>query len=540
MFIYDKDMERVMLAKKKEVLSEIEAAKARVLKELYCVKRGVHTDMCEMLADYNRIDFMLKKTVKDCKKQIEDTVKEFQVIIANTFNEYNTEIDLRISHLENLEAQVTAELNAKVAEFEAMEGRVSDAIAQLENLIAEGVVSQDDFDVFKEEVNGLLATAGAVSDWAENDPESKAYVKNRTHYGEVSESVEWEKAYNVYIAKTKTITLSNVNESSWPNLTATYYNLDIEVPESCNVVNLIHSRPNEEDVVFTLNRLDGSFIFHDDGTSVGENCIVYGEPYNGEIVFDQAIWEDKYILAYNPAFGMWRLYSRLDLSQYLGYKIVCSSGTVTKELAPEYLAKNGAVGSVLANAGSHSEWVKLPGTSVNVMELTEIFNDHLDYNSSVTYTNEFTYSGSLTATELIELFGDKGSVNIIVYSCGDKTYTEKTPTRNPSSNEWTVGVLSANTYAKRIKASIYGTSQFTAEQMQSGIDVRVYKYKSYIKKELFAPADIAETPVDGAMLTVENGVLVWKPDIVMLSPNGTKYKLTVSNDGTLSATPVTQ
>ena len=123
MFIYDKDIERVMLAKKKEVLCEIEAAKARVLKELYCIKRGVHTDMCEMLADYNRIDFTLKKTVKDCKAQIEATVKEFQTIIANTFNEYNAKINLRITHLENLESQVVAELNAKLAEFENMETR---------------------------------------------------------------------------------------------------------------------------------------------------------------------------------------------------------------------------------------------------------------------------------------------------------------------------------------------------------------------------------------------------------------------------------
>lgn len=64
MFRYDKDMERVMLEKKKEVIKEITDLETSIIKKLSSITHKNHTDMCELLADYNRLDVKAKELDK--------------------------------------------------------------------------------------------------------------------------------------------------------------------------------------------------------------------------------------------------------------------------------------------------------------------------------------------------------------------------------------------------------------------------------------------------------------------------------------------
>lgn len=195
MFLFDKDMERVMLAKKKEVLNEIEDAKKRVLHELYCIKESVHTDLCAMLADYNRIQFELQKLSDDLKKQMEDTSNNLTLIVA-----------ARLDDLKELEQG----FNEALLELESLKSQVDGLIVTWEQ-IAQNALTQEDLEALRTElvemINNIdvseeleqlatelraeIATAGVPGDWDEIDENSSAYIKNKPFYmvGEETEPV---------------------------------------------------------------------------------------------------------------------------------------------------------------------------------------------------------------------------------------------------------------------------------------------------------------------------------------------------------------
>lgn len=64
MFWYDKDQERVMQHKKREIIRELEETKNRILKELSGVDKVTLTRLREVLADYNRIDHNINEKIK--------------------------------------------------------------------------------------------------------------------------------------------------------------------------------------------------------------------------------------------------------------------------------------------------------------------------------------------------------------------------------------------------------------------------------------------------------------------------------------------
>ena len=191
MFLFDKDMERIMLAKKKELLAQIEDAKERVLKELYCVKRSVHTDLCEMLADYNRIDFNLKKTVADLKQEVKSFTDSYKEILASAINGFNTQLDMKYQEFSTTISGMLSDANSAIATLEIMQETVEGLIARVEQYgqDVEGKVDKTVFDAFVESATEALANAGVQSDWNENDPENKAFINNRTHYVELKLTV---------------------------------------------------------------------------------------------------------------------------------------------------------------------------------------------------------------------------------------------------------------------------------------------------------------------------------------------------------------
>ena len=185
MFWFDKDMERVMLAKKKEVLQEIETAKKRVLEELYCLKRSAHSDLCSLQADYNRMALTLTNTVNEIRAELKCITDEYKSMIATTFNQYTTTIENKLLALETFENEVIKEVNDKLSELDTMKAQVEALIAEMEQIVADGV-TEADLTTLKEELLIAMESAGAQADWNESDETSAAFVKNRTHYGEFS------------------------------------------------------------------------------------------------------------------------------------------------------------------------------------------------------------------------------------------------------------------------------------------------------------------------------------------------------------------
>lgn len=199
MFRYDKDMERVMLEKKKEVLREMETAKERILRELYCLKRTVHTDFCGMIAEYNRINCSIQKTFEDCKKSLKDAVDGYTNLLAETIENYNIEINAKLEFINQREQEITDTVNAKLAELEDLATAVQTATDNLNSFMGESeqemtaLIESTQATIAelianaptKEDLDNAVAELKEVvtqADWSVSDPENMAYVKNRTHY----------------------------------------------------------------------------------------------------------------------------------------------------------------------------------------------------------------------------------------------------------------------------------------------------------------------------------------------------------------------
>lgn len=139
MFRYNKDMERVMLAKKKEFVSELEATGRKIMRELMSMKKSVHTDFCELLADYNRIDF----TIKETAKQTQDTLNRTTEDCISRLTEAMAGLQLQIDTL-----------------FEGSTGELKNWVTEkLESLPEIKPSAQPDFNV--------------------DDPDDPAYIRNR-------------------------------------------------------------------------------------------------------------------------------------------------------------------------------------------------------------------------------------------------------------------------------------------------------------------------------------------------------------------------
>ena len=88
MFVYDKDMERVMQAKKREILCEMEQTKERILRELSGVDKMTMTRLRQVLDDYNKIEYMITTKIN----AIEQRVINFTGAYGGNLEEVRTEI----------------------------------------------------------------------------------------------------------------------------------------------------------------------------------------------------------------------------------------------------------------------------------------------------------------------------------------------------------------------------------------------------------------------------------------------------------------
>lgn len=510
MFIYDKDMERVMMAKKKEVLQEIETAKLRVLKELYCIKRGIHTDMCEMLADYNRIDFNLKKAIKDAETKLETTVKKFQKIIADALEEHNRTIETKLNELSALQSSVISEVNAALADLDALKTTIEILIAQCQEMIDNGV-TQEDLDALRTEIEAALETAGVQSDWNESDETSKAFVKNRTHWAErttenVTDVFQLTPTYGVtqptysnyenrYLYKLP----ETVDLSSYGSLIVTVNGVDYYVTKK-KVSKLIYTYTDNQNRYFTFT----------------ENVDCFGDTNTVTFLFNQSIdyGEFPFCIYKNPNDSKWYIAPHhLGKGSDFGftYQIKAVSENNVKCLDPIFMGGTGANGQVLTISNNGAKWENLELSNYTETLVKKVFDKHFNFVSSdgteATFTVSKSFSDSMNVVSGKYYYLNVGKRCDYIAAEGNNDFF--------LSSNFRV-LFKPNDYTGEVKVNL--NSKFLPDDYETnGIDVSIIDYS-----------------------VVEHNGLLNAEKLVIVSPNGTHYKLNISDDGVLSATAVTE
>ena len=493
MFRYDKDMERVMLEKKKEVLTEIETAKLRVLKELYCLKRSVHTDFCEMLADYNRIDFTLKKLVKDLKAEIKATTDEFRVLMGDTFNEYTTRIENKFTALETFEQEVIQEVNDKLSELETMSAQVEALIAEMEQIVADGV-TEADLTALKEELLVAMESAGAQADWNESDETSAAFVKNKTHYGSISNSA----------VVTHTVVNANVKGNGTSN--GEIYMLD-----GVDLSGYTDLRLTMVDKTVNLKAKTCDVALNYGGQwSFLRNTTVFGELYNGTNQFPTEDDAHQISICQNPLDNNWYLTITNAAFYWRTATITIEtfSSTIEKRLDANYLGTSPGLSKVLAFNGEFCEWVDMSGVTTGKMGFNNVINAQFNYHDTVDGYRRYVAdidTGTLLSSVVFFVTVNDTTRKETSLSSGSAafpgiSFKNTTDIYCPSSSKaingkWTLKVVDDTT---------------TQAINSYNVSIDIYSY--------------TETTIP----------------FKLISPNGTSFILSVSDDGTLSATPVTE
>lgn len=117
MFWYDKDQERVMQHKKREVIRELEETKNRILKELSGVDKVTLTRLREVLADYNRIDHAINEKIKNFMSN-GNVILEGAEEVAELFTEEIKKLNQLENDLENLTQCVTPQMYGAIGDGE--------------------------------------------------------------------------------------------------------------------------------------------------------------------------------------------------------------------------------------------------------------------------------------------------------------------------------------------------------------------------------------------------------------------------------------
>lgn len=176
MDLFEKDMERIIAGKKAELLADLEEAKKRILHELYCVKEGIHTDACGLLADYNRIKAQLAELVTMHDNSLRLAVEKYQKMILEIMGAYENKF-------EGLD-EIIQSIDGKVAEFDALREQLEALIGQLDGYAKEADLNQlqAELTAMIDQLRAELPDAQVQADWNEADETSKAFIKNKPFY----------------------------------------------------------------------------------------------------------------------------------------------------------------------------------------------------------------------------------------------------------------------------------------------------------------------------------------------------------------------
>ena len=233
-FLYDpRDMERVMQAKKREILKELEDAKCRILKELSGVDKITLTRLREILADYNRIEFQITQRIDLIEKSMSVTVTEKINELNATLEETKKLVEEleSISNFENVLIETTEKVNTLEGEVNATKESV-DTINERMTTIETNVENLPN----AEELAEINAQVEALRENMENVPELDT-INNITTRVTANETAIDELKNGKANASTVS-TLSgkvNTNTANIEALTSDFANISTELEEKANV-----------------------------------------------------------------------------------------------------------------------------------------------------------------------------------------------------------------------------------------------------------------------------------------------------------------
>lgn len=508
MFIYDKDMERVMLAKKKEVLAELETAKKRILKELYCVKRGVHTDMCGMIADYNRIKHDIDKTLEDVTASAKATLDDLRNILADDLTAKSEEFD-RMTETQR------EQFNEYVEEISA-------ALTAVENL--------------KAEFQAIIDSKGQ-GDWNEEDTTSPSHILNRTHYGEFEEVsliedayiVDMERMVNTQRIYKLPITLTELN-------TLDVMNVNIRERSGFKEYKL---SPVYRDLILYRYTMEGSSVITN--LEIVKNILTFGDTGDETNVYKgSASVPTTFFIYVDPVDNA----TYISLSTYAQHfyfddrnsspviSITVTRATNIKRLNEHFIGVGGALGSVPTLTGNGVEWILPPITKYSTLTVNCALECHLTMTpNSQNFTGTIDPDFLFDTSKYYYLDLGKGLQPRRIAEQNGKYYSLFS-----GGFTFTIGANGAVTG----RASNSQSENFPDDYKTNGMTAKFYVYENVEHIGKLSPDFITGKPATGNHIVYDGETLTWSNDVFILSPNGTKYALTVSDDGTLSATPVTE
>ncbi len=592
MFFYDKDMERMMQLKKQEIMREMETAKKRILEELNCVKRSVHTDFCDLLADYNRIDFQMKKLLATFKEELAKLTTGYSDLISLKFAEYNDMVVDKVEQLEILEREIELFFSNKLAELETMQTTVQGLIDKLGNvgddIVTLSILNQM-LSEFEGTVNGIFAeinqtiqsldeantadhtairkefadadaairqefanadneileemeannaelmeqilAAQVQSDWNENDENNKAHVLNRTHYGGYSDEtvllsgtladykIEYPykssgKSYKHFLLP---IDVTQIKEGDMVTieLDAIVTNW---VAQRANIVSrelAFNESSSGTHTVPKSNALIGG-NFQTDSTSGIKSTIPEGLSLNEAVFF--AFKDTEMYLC---------VYANSDPALAETFKISLRKYRAEKVLAPMYTGHNDCIGGVLVRDAIGPVWKRLPFVEYSKIEVVKTDTVDLTFNKE---TSSWVYFDlvrwpNVPETGFVEIYG--------VYEPYE-TVSGEIRIDGDLQVKFAAGKLTLKATATHFKA----IKNALGEEYVNGITVNFYSYEEVKYGGNLTPEYVAANPSEYAVPVIKNGVALWSNDVYVKSPNGTIFKLSVTDSGELSATAV--
>lgn len=576
-----------MQLKKQEIMCEMEKAKARILKELNCVKRSIHTDFHDLLADYNRIDFEMKQLTAYFKAEIAKVTAEYSNLISLKFAEYNDMVVDKVEQLEILEREIELYFSNKSTELQSMQDTVQSLIerveyvetnsvttdelnavkTELQNAINEWIESEtlyfervagditrlmDELDAIRTELDRTSELAAIVPDWsaAEGEP---GHVLNRTHWSDKSEIVFDG-------------TVDNKEQST--------------IDGNC-YVKVHHSFiPIEKIIGCTLSTLDASFIIDsfniDDGSEYFDCSFYTISDSNTPLVFvlDGELSFEGYTLNR----GVWFIATEgVQVCSIIGEETIHkidskflpspdwnetdeTKGTFIKNkpsvVQPDWLEDDESNPAYIKNKPTvaQSDWNEADEESVSYIKgRTHYLIGSNSYRlfgvAGWAYEPGETYSADLFISYEYPI---KEAVRFYLYI--DDVEHDLGYIAIPFTYEYLMSQKTAecvfyeNTIDNiKVKLSfecVEGQTPKWAYYMENtdsithkiGIDITVLD----IEVKTLEPFYLSPNAYPGYVLTAgEKDTMEWKRPNVLTSPNGTDYILSVSDDGTLSATPLT-
>lgn len=549
MFNYDKDMERLMLAKKKEVLQEFETAKKRILRELYCLKRSVHTDMCEMLADHNRINYQLKQIVDEAKIEINKIVDNYNMIFNEAFESFNNTINTKMAELESLKDSLSSTVADAISELESMETTVSNLITQVNEALA-GAITQDevqamidtamegiDLSELYQAVEGVRSEI-VQSDWNEDDETNKAYVLNRTHYGVYSQSDIF-----TFTSDDVTTTQPFTNAKGKCGEVTNFFTLNADVKllkitvqthdSKSNPLTFVKELPvkvadafdpdTNETVRNALCAYDGDYL--DVADMNQENCIGFIHNPNTNKCY--------LLIAGSPTV------TGEEEEKYYHYywtsmEIECKSQFSAKSLLPVYMGSDSDYGRILTCMGDKAVWCDPITKSYTKYAIKTLIDGVIPYSKNQYQSYYFTLpidnwdgfvSGKwYTVTFCGEIIRTKALSDKITFALNGIAMSITCTTED-------------NVFTLKIGNSDW--SKVSSDSYENGCSIKIEEYTVINVNETLSPSALGGNPANYNIPMVVDGNFTWGSPC-LVSPNGTIYRLTIDDNGNITPVVITE